>query len=438
MKQSKFNVWIPILDGKTLVFNTFSDSRIFVNNDVKKAIEQCDQSHSENVDDTDVLPQLRELGFVVDDNIDEDKAVEYWFQKTKYDSSMLYVNILTTLRCNMKCVYCFEQGAQSNTTMGKDMAQNVCRWLCSKMDEIRPSQLTILFFGGEPLINPRTIKQISEKIFNESRKRSISFSIEITTNGLLLEPDIIDFLVPLGLKRVKVTLDGDEECHDRMRPRKNGKGTYKDILSNLQRIKGKVPIVLGGNYDDSTKQHIPALLDELKDLGFVGAIEKMLFKPILGFPGHKKGSTHSIKACSFSDTNVEDIIWAIKEIEKRGFTPYKDVALGPCEAMRENSFTIDPTGDLYKCAILSGRKEFSIGNIQDDSTEVLFSARNVASMTADVWKTCKDCKFVPICAGGCRNGALAQGKSIDAVCCEKEYFNKVATQLVASEACKEQ
>lgn len=429
---------IPLPNRESVIWNTFSDSRIIVNYDVKHAIEVCDRPHLLDAKCMALLPQLRELGIVVDDLADEEKSVEYWFQKTKYDSSMLFVNILTTLRCNMECVYCFEQGVQSSATMNKDMCNKVCNWLIDRMEEIRPRELTIAFFGGEPLMNPDAVRHISETLFAESTKRSIVLHIEITTNGLLLKPDIVEFLVPLGLGRVKVTLDGTEASHDRMRPRKNGKGTYQDILHNLQSIKGRVPIVIGGNYDDSTKEYIPALLDELEALGFVGAIDRMLFKPILGFPGHQNGSAHSIKACSFSETKVEDIVWAVREIEQRGFTAYRDIALGPCEAMRECSYTIDPSGDMYKCAILVGRKEYSIGNIADDPAEVLFSTQNVSFMTGDLWRQCEECKFIPICGGGCRNGALSQSADMDAICCEKEYFEKVSTSFVASEVCEEQ
>jgi radical SAM protein with 4Fe4S-binding SPASM domain len=173
-------------------------------------------------------------------------------------------------------------------------------------------------------------------------------------------------------------------------------------------------------------------------LGFVGKIKKISFKPILGFPGHKKGSTHSIKACSFSETKVDDILWSIREIEKRGFTPYKDIALGPCEAMREHSYTIDPIGDIYKCAILSGRKEYAIGNIADNLTEVYFSPQNVSFMTIEMPDKCKECKYIPICGGGCRNGAISQKANINTICCEKEYFENVSTKIVISEACEKQ
>ena len=140
-----------------------------------------------------------------------------------------------------------------------------------------------------------------------------------------------------------------------------------------------------------------------------------------------------IEPCSFSETNVEDIFWLIQEIEKRGFKPIKDIALGPCESMREHTCTIDPSGDIYKCATLAGRKEYAIGNIDDDLVKIRFNPINVAFMTVDLWRKCKECKFIPICGGGCRIGAILQKGNPRAILCEKEYFEKVSTKLVVSE-----
>ncbi|MBT6690418.1 SPASM domain-containing protein [archaeon] len=433
MKKSKFNVFIPFCDEKEVIFNTFSDSRVIADCETIDAIKNCGQPHLLNDKQKGQLCQLKELGIVLDDNVDEDRAIEYWFQGVKFNSTIISANILTTLACNMKCVYCFEQGVKSNMSMSKEMASNVCKWLSIKMENLRPKELIIVFFGGEPLMNSEAVRFISETLYSKSKILGVTLHIEIITNGLLLTPDLVDYLRPLGLRLVKVTIDGDEACHDRMRPRKNGKGTYRDIVKNLLQIKGKIPIAIGGNYDDATKKHIPILLDDLKNMGFNDEIEKMSFKPILGFPGHKKQSVHSIKACAFSETNVDDIFWLIQEIEKRGFKPYKDIALGPCEAMRDHTYSIDPSGDIYNCVTLAGRKEYALGNIKDDPTEVRFNPLNVKIMTANLWRKCKDCKFVPICGGGCRVGAILQKGDTDALCCEKEYFEKVSTKLVISE-----
>ena len=80
--------------------------------------------------------------------------------------------ILTTLACNMKCVYCFEQGVDSNLSMEQEMAAKVCNWLTNKMDKVRPRELFIVFFGGEPLLNLEAVKFISFKHRNHNKRAS--------------------------------------------------------------------------------------------------------------------------------------------------------------------------------------------------------------------------------------------------------------------------
>jgi len=435
MKPSKFNIYIKLPDKETLIFNSFSDSRVIVNEDFLSIIKGGSQSTDKSK--MSQLQELKELGILVDSEMNEDRAIEYWFQKMKFDSSILSATIMTTLACNMKCIYCFEQGIESNITMKKEVMENTCHWLTSRMEQVRPKELVITFFGGEPLINLKAVKYISKTLFHESQKRGIILNIEIITNGLLLTPNLIDLLLPFGLRWVKVTLDGDQKTHDKMRPSKVAKdedrGTYNRILENLLKIKGQIPIIIGGNYDDISKYHIPALLDDLKEMGFKDEIKEFAFKPILGFPNHEKESIYKIEACTFSETNVDDIFWLVQETEKRGFTPMKKIALGPCEAVRENSFTIDPSGEIYKCSALAGREKYSVDNVNRDWDNASFNSVNVSFMTSDAWKNCMSCKFLPLCGGGCRLGALMQKGNLDAISCEKEYFEKVLNKLILSE-----
>lgn len=435
MKPSKFNIYIKLPDNETLIFNSFSDSRVIVNEEFLNIIKGCSQST--NKSRMSQLLELKELGILIESDMNEDKEIEYWFQKMKFDSTILSATILTTLACNMKCIYCFEQGIDSNITMKQDVIENTCNWLTNRMEQLRPKELVITFFGGEPLMNLKAVEYISKTLFHESKKRGIILNIELITNGLLLTPKLINFLLPFGLKWVKVTLDGDQKTHDKMRPLKvakdKNKGTYNRILENLLKIKGQVPIIIGGNYDDISKSNIPALLDDLKEMGFKDEIKEIAFKPILGFPNHEKTSIHKIKACTFSETNVDDFFWLVQETEKRGFTPMKKIALGPCEAVRDNSFTIDPSGGIYKCSAMAGREKYSVGNVNKDWDNSSFNSVNVSFMTSDAWKNCMSCKFLPLCGGGCRLGALTQKGSLDAISCEKEYFEKVLNKLILSE-----
>ena len=125
----------------------------------------------------------------------------------------------------------------------------------------------LTFFGGEPLLNVPALMRIAEACHAHAAARGIEQIVSIITNGLLLTPELVDRLLPLGLTGVKVTLDGDRETHDRMRPLRGGQGTFDRIIENVRRVADKVPVAIGGNFDVSTAGRYPALLDFLKQPG---------------------------------------------------------------------------------------------------------------------------------------------------------------------------
>jgi len=94
--------------------------------------------------------------------------------------------------------------------------------------------------------------------------RGVTLSLGIITNGLLLTEELVDRLLPYGLGYVKVTLDGDRDKHNEMRPLRGGQGTFDRIVENVRKVAGKVRIAVGGNFDADSVESFPALLDFLK------------------------------------------------------------------------------------------------------------------------------------------------------------------------------
>jgi uncharacterized protein len=92
--------------------------------------------------------------------------------------------------------------------------------------------------------------------------------VNVITNGLLLTPEVVDRLHPFGLNGVKITLDGDRETHDRMRPLRGGQGTFDKIIANIRKVSHKCRISIGGNFDASSADAYPALLDFLREQEF--------------------------------------------------------------------------------------------------------------------------------------------------------------------------
>ena len=223
MRGSKFNIFIPSFpdEGQFLVFNTFNDSRVIVNEELKKVMEKAEKKSPLNEDEIDYLNQLRELGIMVDDEVDEDRELRYWFQRFKYDPSILSITILTTYACNLRCTYCFQEGLHSPSFMDRGTSRKVIQWTSEKLRTLLPRTVELVFYGGEPLLNPKAIRIISKGMSELTKPLGVQLNISIITNGVLIDGELVDFLLPLGLKEIKVTLDGDREAHDAKRPHRN-------------------------------------------------------------------------------------------------------------------------------------------------------------------------------------------------------------------------
>ena len=433
MKSSRFNVEIPLNGNKEdiLLFNTFTDSRVVINRELKAAMKKADQKHSLTEEETDYLSQLKDLGIMVNDAVDEDKELEYWFQKFKFDSKILSITLLTTYDCNMKCTYCFEEGVIKKQTMSEETSRLVIQWLLRKIKSVRPAVLRVLFYGGEPMVSKKsreTMLFIAKNLHEITSRKDMELDLRMITNGAVLPVDHIKKMVRYGLKGIKVTLDGDETAHNRTRIFKNGKGTFSAIIKNLTKIKGLVPISIGCNYDEVNKKSVPALLDRLKAAGFEEAVESVNFKPI--FQNLENAGKAQFDVCTFSDMDVTDIVQFKRETKGKGFMTPEGISLGPCEAARENSYTIDPQGKIYKCGGFVGREKFKIGDLHEGLNE-----ENTRFMTVDMWRSedCLGCKYLPLCGGGCRTSAYVKHQDFSRFACEKKYFNTVLPELLKEE-----
>ena len=162
-----------------------------------------------------------------------------------------------------------------------ETAGRVARWIERELDREHPERLTLTFFGGEPLLNLPVMYDLAERAWAATQARGIKMSITIITNGLLLTPDVVDRLTPYGLSGIKITLDGDRDTHNRMRPLRGGQGTFDRIVENVRHVADRVPIAIGGNFDESSVDSYPALLDFLKEQEFADKLIKVAFKPIV-------------------------------------------------------------------------------------------------------------------------------------------------------------
>src|SRR5262249_28145071 len=160
-------------------------------------------------------------------------------------------------------------------------AARVAAWFEREPERVRPEKFVLTFFGGEPLLNLPAMYDLAERAWEMSSVRGVRLVVNIITNGLLLTPEVVDRMLPFGLNGVKITLDGDRDTNNRMRPLSGGQGTFDRIVENVRAVAHKVRIAIGGNFDESSVDSYPALLEYLRQQDFADKLSKIFFKPIV-------------------------------------------------------------------------------------------------------------------------------------------------------------
>ena len=462
MQPSMFNVQVPVADqNEVFLMNTFTDAQLLASTDVTALLDRisrgdatCYEGERETVD------ALIENGFLVESREAERRSLDEYFTSMREDTEQLKVTVLTTLQCNFACDYCF-QGDHGDynkfaAKMSLETARNVTGWIERRLDEIRPERFVLTLFGGEPLLNLPVAYFLAEQCHALCAQRGVRQSISLITNGLLLTPEVVDRLTPYGLYGIKVTLDGDRDTHNRMRPLRGRQGTFDKIIENVRNVAPKVPITIGGNFDETSWDSYPALLEFLREQEFADQIARINFKPIIKAPeperpkgliplavvgsngkplagtcmtsaGAGGGASSGVcDSCHFVD---EKMSFLREETRRYGFQTPDGVHMGPCEIHRRHAHTIGPDGALYACPGFTGDAKESTGHIDArEETWRLAAAERFERLSAHK-EQCGDCSFIPVCGGGCSVAAHTELGDMHQPSCHKGAMESALVSL---------
>jgi uncharacterized protein len=457
-----FNVRVPLQErDEVFLMNTFTDAQLIVERAVADLLDRVGRGDvSLNADERHAISTLAEHGFIVESRDAERRSLEQFFHGYSESDEELRVTVLTTLQCNFACDYCI-QGDHGDynkhaAKMSLETAGRVVTWTEERLEKVRPARLALTFFGGEPLLNLPVMYSLAERLWQACEARGVRQRINVITNGLLLTPDVVDRLLPFGLNGVKVTLDGDRDTHNRMRPLRGGQGTFDRIIRNIRQIAGRCQISIGGNFDESSVDSYPALLDFLREQEFADKLARVAFKPIIreAKPPQPKGiiplmpvgtgekplngtcmtsagtGTSGCDNCHFLDDKMS---FLRDETTKRGFSTVDGVHMGPCEIHKRHAHTIGPDGSLYACPGFAANAPESTGHI-DGRHEEWRSRAAARFERLAAWRECNDCAFIPVCAGGCTAAAHTELGDMYKPNCHKPSFEAGVISLARQAA----
>ena len=463
MQPSMFNVQVPVRDtAEVFLMNTLSDAQLLVSTDVSDLLARIGRGDTGfSLDELETIDTLVENGFVVESRDKERDSLDQYFINMREDAEQMKVTVLTTLQCNFACDYCF-QGDHGDynkfaAKMSLDTARQVALWIERRLDEVRPEKFHLTLFGGEPLLNLPVGYYLAERVHALCAERGIPQSLSVITNGLLLTPEVVDRLLQYGLYGVKITLDGDRDTHNRMRPLRGRQGTFDRIIENIRRVAPKVDITIGGNFDESSWESYPELLRFLKEQEFADRIVKINFKPIIKAPepdlpagfipltvvgannkplagtcmtsagaGAGRASSGPCDTCHFMD---EKMSFLREETRNAGFYTLDGVHMGPCEIHRQHAYTIGPEGSLYACPGFTGEASESTGHIDGRDDELRLAAAARFDRLSPRKDECGDCSFIPVCGGGCSMAAHTELGDMHQPSCHKGAMDAAVISL---------
>ncbi len=459
MQSSIFNLRVPFPKrDEVFLMNTLTDAQLVVSSDVATLLERPSLDRQALTDqERDAFDELVENGFLVAGHTSERDALDRYFVSIREDSRQLKVTVLTTLQCNYACGYCIQgDHDEYNRTAQKmsiETAGRLVSWIEDKLDQVDPESLVLTFFGGEPLLNLPVVYFLAERVHEAATSRGVTMDIALITNGHHLTPDVVDRLLPFGLYGGKITLDGDRDTHNRMRPMQGGQGTFDRIIHNVRQVASKVRITIGGNFDESSADSFPALLDFLKEQDFADKLAKVNFKPIIKTEAKASGPKGLIPltvvgaskplngtcgtvagaggspcdSCHFAD---EKMAFLRSETKKRGFPTPDGVHMGPCEIHRRHAYTIGPEGSLYACPGFTGEPTMAVGHIERSSTPLHERASDQFERLG-AWQKCGDCSFIPVCGGGCSVASHSELGDMNVPTCHKPAMEAALLSFAA-------
>lgn len=350
------------------------------------------------------IEQLKEEGSLFTEDIYKDYIMDFKKRETVVKALCLHI----AHDCNLACRYCFADEGEYKGDKGMmsfEVGKQALDFLIANSGNRK--NLEVDFFGGEPLMNFDVVKRLVRYGREQEKIHNKNFRFTLTTNGVLLNDDIMEF-VNKEMANVVLSVDGRKEIHDYMRPTRNGKGSYDVIMPKFEKLaksRNQKNYYVRGTFTHHNLDFADDVLN-LADLGF----EQISVEPVVA----QDDQEYAIKESDIPKVYEEydKLAKALLEREKNGekvnfFHFMIDLSGGPCVAKRLSGcgsgteyLAVTPWGDLYPCHQFVGQEEFLMGNVFDGVKRAdirdEFKLCNVYAKPK-----CQECFARFYCSGGC-------------------------------------
>ena len=391
LKLSYFNNKI-VINNNIIIYNSFTNKSVVIKNHIFSS-----WGNLKKMCDKDVILKklLIESGILIDEEVNEVKELEMRILEGINGNGDYTLHINPTLDCNFRCWYCYENhlvGSQMNDDILSRVKEYISKIV--RRDDI--TQLSLGFFGGEPLLYfDKVAKKIILHAYEECREYGKTLHVSFTSNGYVLNDDIINFLSEYDCG-FQITLDGGKNDHDSTRFTKNGVGSYDRIVSNIHKLVAHgIKVIVRVNYTSKNIDSVRSIYHSFSEVGDN-------LKSNISFDFQRvwqdRESGHDATEVKISEIR--------SYFSGNGFSVHanyipRDVRY-PCYGDRKEYLLINYNGDVFGCTARDFTTENRVGFL-DGSGEVIYDDTKLEHRRASKFSkpVCKTCRIAPICGGGC-------------------------------------
>ncbi len=428
-KNNGYNIVLDVCSGSVHVVDDLVYDVIALYEELNREeiAEKLPQYSKEDIFEAcDEIAILKEAGQLFTEDVYKDAIIDFKQRKTVVKALCLHI----AHDCNLACKYCFAEEGEyhgDRSLMSYEVGKKALDFLIANSGN--RVNLEVDFFGGEPLMNFQVVKDLVAYGRSQEKEHNKKFRFTLTTNGMLLDDEIMEF-ANKEMANVVLSVDGRKEVHDYMRPTRNGKGSYDliiDKFKTMAELRNQTNYYVRGTFTHHNLDFSQDVL-HLADLGF----KQISMEPVVAPDEQPYAIKEEDLPKLFEEYDLLAKAMIEREKDGKGFNFFHfmiDLTGGPCLYKRLSGcgsgteyLAVTPWGDLYPCHQFVGMEEFKLGNVDTgvEKTELVdeFKLCNVYAKDK-----CKDCFARFYCSGGCAaNSYNFHGNLLDAydVGCELE------------------
>lgn len=404
-KPSMYN-YIVENNEDVIIFNTLTKKlRIMCRDEFVSMMEYMQNCSSATLD------ELVKQGFLVDSMVDERAYAEVLHLKKIFSNDTLELTIIPTDECNFSCVYCFEDERDHHMTI--DTANAIIKYLEKNARYYK--SVCINWFGGEPTIEKELVVYIMKAAKEICLRDKVTLIGFMTTNGYELDLETFERFVKYNIRFYQITIDGTEQCHNKLRPHKNASNSFERIIDNLvcisQKMKtGSLAFNIGVRFNVSVSNidDIKCLLNQYIDLFINDKRFSVIWQWVRDWGGvrinEKLVETSGDAEIACRQLYNETINRKIQCVELLSCNSGREF----CEAGRKNAYVINYNGDVLKCAMAIYNQDINVVNKNHIGCITPNGIMKVDQWKESLWlqlpqraEKCNECKHYPMCMNGC-------------------------------------